>query len=279
MISITELERTLHLEIFVKGTWKILWCAQFVIRATSGSSKIPVIWLSIEHCLTMTWLYPFLSSWVYGLSSFLSFGSATLQHLPTGNFIYVDDMLIISHHTYVDDILLSRWGSYQYDPEEEHPRPEYLAQLETVKTKTINFVTKTTEPRPHFWTMKVPRFLLSWTVLAVLVSIACISVMSVILYRFGCSLSFLISKWLSSNKFRMSMIVALSALENNTIKGFQSLTISITGAAINLVMILVLNFVYNKVAIWLTDKELHRYHSSIFFLPHWKTFQNTNRLW
>ena len=29
------------------------------------------------------------------------------------------------------------------------------------------------------------------------------------------------------------MVVALSALENNTIKGFQSLTISITGAAIN----------------------------------------------
>ena len=54
------------------------------------------------------------------------------------------------------------------------------------------------------------------------------------------------------------MVVALSAMEDNTIKGFQSLTISITGAAINLVIILFLNFVYNKVAVWLTDKELHR---------------------
>ena len=79
--------------------------------------------------------------------------------------------------------LTHRWGAYQYDPEEEHPRPEYLAQLDTVNTVTINFVTKTTEPRPPFWKMKVPRFLLSWTVLAVLVALACISVMSVILYR------------------------------------------------------------------------------------------------
>ena len=80
-------------------------------------------------------------------------------------------------------VLTHRWGVYQYDPEEEHPRPEYLAQLETVDTKTINFVTQTTEPRPPFWRMKVPRFLLSWTILAALVIIACISVMSVILYR------------------------------------------------------------------------------------------------
>ena len=57
---------------------------------------------------------------------------------------------------------------------------------------------------------------------------------------------------------RMSMVVALSAMENNTLKGFQSLTISVTGAAINLVLILVLNFIYNKIAAWLTDKELHR---------------------
>ena len=77
-----------------------------------------------------------------------------------------------------------RWGVYQYDPEEEHPRPEYLAQLETVDNKTINFVTKTTEPKPPFWKMKVPRFLFSWTVLAVLVVIALISVVGVILYRY-----------------------------------------------------------------------------------------------
>ena len=54
------------------------------------------------------------------------------------------------------------------------------------------------------------------------------------------------------------MVVALSAVDNNTLKGFQSLTISVTGASINLILILVLNFIYNKIAVWLTDKELHR---------------------
>jgi len=135
--------------------------------------------------------------------------------------------------------LTHRWGVYQYDPEEEHPRPEYLAQLETVDNKTINFVTKTTEPKPPFWKMKVPRFLFSWTVLAVLVVIALISVVGVILYR-------------------MSMVVALSAIDDATFKDFSSLTISITGAAINLIIILILNVIYDKIAIWLTNKELHR---------------------
>ena len=57
----------------------------------------------------------------------------------------------------------------------------------------------------------------------------------------------------------MSMVVALSAVDSDTIKGFQSLTISITGAAINLVIILIFNFIYTKIAVWLTDKELHRF--------------------
>ena len=57
----------------------------------------------------------------------------------------------------------------------------------------------------------------------------------------------------------MSMVVALSAVDNNTIQGFQSLTIAVTGAGINLILILVLNFIYNKIAAWLTDKELHRW--------------------
>ena len=58
---------------------------------------------------------------------------------------------------------------------------------------------------------------------------------------------------------RMSMVVALSAVDNHTLKGFQSLTIAVTGAGINLILILVLNFIYNKIAAWLTDKELHRW--------------------
>ena len=40
-----------------------------------------------------------------------------------------------------------RWDVTGYQPEEEHPRPEYLAQLGNVKEKTVNFITQTTEPK------------------------------------------------------------------------------------------------------------------------------------
>ena len=134
---------------------------------------------------------------------------------------------------------------------------KYFAELESVQEKRINFVTRMSEPRPPFWRMKVPRILLSWTVLAVLCTIVSISLLGVILYR-------------------MSMIVALSAFDKNdrlqgninyfdlifnkliNYSGFESLTISLTGALINLILILVLSFLYDRIAVWLTDKELHR---------------------
>ena len=44
----------------------------------------------------------------------------------------------------------------KYQPEEEHPRPEYIARLHGVEEKTVNFVTQTTEPRVPFWSRKFP---------------------------------------------------------------------------------------------------------------------------
>ena len=47
----------------------------------------------------------------------------------------------------------------KYQPEEEHPRPEYIARLHGVEEKTVNFVTQTTEPRVPFWSRKFPGWL------------------------------------------------------------------------------------------------------------------------
>lgn len=38
----------------------------------------------------------------------------------------------------------------------------------------------------------------------------------------------------------------------------KSLTITITGATLNLILILIMNYFYSKIAEWLTDRELHR---------------------
>ena len=108
-----------------------------------------------------------------------------------------------------------RWDVFGYDPEEEHPRPEYLAQLKNVKVdfsqvwiynskytsqeRTINFVTQCSEPKPPFWKMKLPGILVSWTSVVFFIVLALITVMAVILYR-------------------MSMIVALSSCQDDEIK-------------------------------------------------------------
>jgi len=132
-----------------------------------------------------------------------------------------------------------RWDVFGYDPEEEHPRPEYLVKLKNVETKTVNFITQTSEPKPPFWKMKLPGILISWTSVHLLILLAVAAVFAVILYR-------------------MSMVVALAAVHDSTIRGNWSLFISMTGAAINLVLILIFNWIYEQVAVWLTEKELRR---------------------
>ena len=132
-----------------------------------------------------------------------------------------------------------RWDVFGYDPEEEHPRPEYLAKLSNVEEKRINFVTQTKEPSPPFWTMKLPRVVLSWTSVLFFIFLAIITVFAVILYR-------------------MSMVVALATISDHRIRSNYGLLISATGATINLVLILIFKYIYEAIAIWLTERELYR---------------------
>ena len=88
---------------------------------------------------------------------------------------------------------------FGYDPEEEHPRPEYLAELKDVEERTINFITQTSEPKPPFWKMKLPGILISWSSVLMFIMLALITVMAIILYR-------------------MSMVAALAAVNDITIK-------------------------------------------------------------
>jgi len=128
---------------------------------------------------------------------------------------------------------------FGYDPEEEYPRPEYLAKLSNVKERTINFITQTTEPKPPFWKMKLPGILISWSIVMFFITLSLITVVAIIIYR-------------------MSMVVAHASVPDVNIKNNWSLFISMTGASINLFIILLLNFVYKSIAKWLTEKELHR---------------------
>ena len=134
-----------------------------------------------------------------------------------------------------------RWDVLGFDPEEEPPRPAYFLQLKNVKRRywRENLSTQRTEPRPPFWKMKLPRVMLSLATVTLLVVLAGIAMLAIVIYK-------------------MSMLVALNALEDKFIKNNYSMVIAATGALINLIVILTFNFGYKFVAKWLTEKELHR---------------------
>merc|ERR550519_3241139 len=138
-----------------------------------------------------------------------------------------------------------RWDVFGFDPEDDHPRPAYLLQLKDVKPEDWeeNFVTREREPFPPFWRMKLPGVMLSWTTVTLLVTLAIITVIAIIFYR-------------------ISMVAAFIAVDDSHIKSHFSNIITGTGAAINLICILIFNFVYNYVAKWLTEMELHRTQTS-----------------
>ena len=138
-----------------------------------------------------------------------------------------------------------RWDVYGFDPEEEHPRPEYFVQLQNVEPRDWreNYVTHEKEPVPPFWKMKIPGILVSWCSVALLVVIAAMTVFAIILYR-------------------MSMVVALAAVRESAIKKNYSIFISITSASINLIVIMIFNYIYGHLAAWLTEREFPRTQTS-----------------
>ena len=100
-----------------------------------------------------------------------------------------------------------RWDTTNYTPEEEHPRPEYLEQLKHIDEKTVNVITQETEPKVPYWTRKVPGILMSASTILLMILVVLAAVFGVILYR-------------------MSMILALSTVDEETLKSNASLFIS-----------------------------------------------------
>ena len=64
-----------------------------------------------------------------------------------------------------------RWDVFGYDPEDEHPRQDYLAEIEkvSVEEEEYNFFTDSLEPKVSFWKIVFPRKLFSWSIVLVLI--------------------------------------------------------------------------------------------------------------
>lgn len=132
-----------------------------------------------------------------------------------------------------------RWGLSGFDLLAEPPRPEYLIKLANAKKKKIitNSVTQLKEPVVPFWRVKLPSIVLSFTVAFVLITLALGVVFGIVIYR-------------------MSLITTKSLYADQSSYGIY--VMPVTAALLNLVCIVLLNFVYNYVAQYLTEMELQR---------------------
>lgn len=135
-----------------------------------------------------------------------------------------------------------RWGLTDFNLLSEPPRPQYISRFDMSKSKKskTNIVTGVKEPYVPFWTIKVPATLFSFSVVIVLVLMAVAAVFGVVLYR-------------------MSVLASISIYaDQDWAANYALIIIPATAAVLNLAFILVLNYIYDKVAVHLTELEMHR---------------------
>ncbi|RZC37101.1 anoctamin-1-like [Asbolus verrucosus] len=130
-----------------------------------------------------------------------------------------------------------RWGLTGFDLQAEPPRPEYLIRLANAKKRKLNVVTNLDEPAVSFWKVKLPSLILSFTVALLWVLIALIVVFGIVIYR-------------------MSLITSEVLYKDKT--SYRIYILPITAGIINLICIMILNIMYNKLATLLTEMELQR---------------------
>ncbi|CAH1155880.1 unnamed protein product [Phaedon cochleariae] len=162
-----------------------------------------------------------------------------------------------------------RWGLTGFDLQAEPPRPEYLLKLAKAKKKKLNVVTQLQEPVVPFWRVKLPSVILSFTLALLWTLVALAVVMGVVVYR-------------------MSYVTSDALYRDKT--SYRIYVVPVTAAMINLVCIVILNLIYDRLAEWLTEMELQRtqtefddslavkiymfqfvnYYSSIFYIAFFK---------
>jgi anoctamin-1 len=147
--------------------------------------------------------------------------------------------LFLEHWKRYSAEITHRWDLTGFDLHEEHPRPQYLARLKSIRREKQDVVTNATEPNVPFWRMKLPATLLSVSVVMLLIAVAIATVLGVVLYR-------------------MTLMAVLAVYDKELTTSFAILFTTTTAAIINLVLIVILNWMYEYLAEWLTEFELLR---------------------
>ncbi|XP_033101600.1 anoctamin-4-like isoform X5 [Anneissia japonica] len=131
------------------------------------------------------------------------------------------------------------WDLFGFEDQEENTRPEYEA---SAPDKRVNPITQLTEPYLAFY-KKFPRLVASVLTILFMISLVFAAVLGVIIYR-------------------IAVRAALAAVSDSLIASQASLITSLTASCISVTVIVLLQFLYEKIATWLTDLELHRTETS-----------------
>ncbi|XP_076085009.1 anoctamin-7-like isoform X2 [Mytilus galloprovincialis] len=129
--------------------------------------------------------------------------------------------------------LAHHWDVLDFEEEEERPRPEYVVKAPTYEKNPITGVKE-----PYFpERARLPRIISGFAAITIMITIVIVFIIAVIMYR---------------------VLVSIPLFQSKTLRGKASLIASMSSAVVNLILIMSLSKVYEKLAFKMTQWEMHR---------------------
>ncbi|PAA91474.1 hypothetical protein BOX15_Mlig021551g3 [Macrostomum lignano] len=129
--------------------------------------------------------------------------------------------------------LAHHWDVMDFEEDEERPRPEYSALCSSYERNPV-----TGNLEPHFPnSLRIPRIITGITCIIIMMVIVVIFIIAVIIYR---------------------VLIAIPLFQNPLLRSQASTVASGSAAIVNLILIMSLGKVYEKLAYKLTQWEMHR---------------------
>lgn len=158
--------------------------------------------------------------------------------------------------------IVHRWGMSDYCKQSEHPRPAYLSRIKhkkKIKNK-LNPVTRQPEPTLS-WKSKVPTLMLSYSIIILYVSFVVGRSLNLnsnsplLLFQILISIAVVLALIV----YRMSTLSSKRFYEDVDPLSYKYLVLlPVTTGIINLIVITILNYLYDYLAVFLTDMEFRR---------------------
>ncbi|KAK2192818.1 hypothetical protein NP493_22g05054 [Ridgeia piscesae] len=129
--------------------------------------------------------------------------------------------------------LAHHWDCLDFEEEEETPRPEYASLCPTMEKNPVTGIKEPYFPEKD----RIPRIMSGVAAIIIMMVLVVIFIIAVIMYR---------------------VLIAIPLFQNEWTRSQASIIASLTSACVNLVLIMALSLVYEKLAFRLTQWEMHR---------------------